>query len=180
MEFTDILDGFLSWAWARHHNVLSWYIRPLFILSLAYFSYKRSLSGIALTLVALTTSMFWFPAPEQADPRVEQFLAFEQEWLTGVWTAEKTVSALAVALTLGVLCLAFWRRSLLWALLVINAIAVSKMVWGIVDGADAGWAMLGPALAGLMICDAVVLYAIGRLRAGSRANRTVTQTQPRS
>ncbi len=44
---------------------------PLFILPLAYFSYKRSLSGIVLTPVALTISMFWFPALERVDPEVE-------------------------------------------------------------------------------------------------------------
>ncbi len=59
-----------SLAWERHHNVLSWYVRPLFILPLAHFSYRRSLSGIALTLVALWTSVFWFPAPARVDPRV--------------------------------------------------------------------------------------------------------------
>jgi hypothetical protein len=62
---TGTLDGFLSWTWERHHNVLSWYVRLLFLLPLAYFSYRRSLSGIVLTLVALATSMFWFPAPER-------------------------------------------------------------------------------------------------------------------
>ena len=40
---TGTLDEFLSWTWERRHNVLSWYVRPLFILPLAYFSYKRSL-----------------------------------------------------------------------------------------------------------------------------------------
>ena len=160
---TGTLDGFLSWAWERHHNVFSWYVRPLFILPLAYFSYRRSLSGIVLTLVALATSMFWFPAPEQVDPAVEEFLRFEKEWLTGEWTTEKTVSALAVPLILGVLCLAFWRRSLLWGLLIINAIAVTKLAWGVLDGGGTGWAMLGPALTGLVICDAAVLYAARRL-----------------
>lgn len=159
---TGNLDGFLSWAWERHHNVLSWYVRPLFILPLAYFAYKRSLSGIVLTLVVLATSMFWFPAPERADPRVEEFLAFEREWLTGAWTAEKAVSALAVPLVL--LCLAFWRRSLLWGLLVTSAIALTKMVWGVADGAGGGWILLGPALVRLVICDAVVLYAARRMR----------------
>ena len=24
----ELLSDFLAWAWARHHNVLSWYIRP--------------------------------------------------------------------------------------------------------------------------------------------------------
>jgi hypothetical protein len=167
LSASGTLDRFLSWAWERHHNVLSWYIRPLFLLPLAYFSYRRSLSGIALTLVALATSMFWFPAPERVDPRVKEFLAFEREWLTGEWTTEKIVSALAVPLIVGMLCLAFWKRSFTWGLIIINAIAVTKMVWGVIDGAGSGWVMLGPALAGLLICNAVVLYAISRLRARS-------------
>jgi len=179
LAFAGSLDGFLAWAWERHHNVLSWYVRPLFILPLAYFSYRRSLTGIALTLAAVATSMFWFPAPERVDPRVREFLSFEREWLTGAWTAEKTVSALAVPLILGVLCLAFWKRSLLWGLVVINAIAVTKVAWGVVDGGGSGWAMIGPALAGLVVCDAAVLYAIGRLRAGNRAKRPGGEPSPR-
>ena len=167
---TGAQDAFLSWAWERHHNVLSWYVRPLFLLPLAYFSYRRSLFGIALTLVALATSMFWFPAPERADPKVEEFLAFEKEWLTGGWTTGKVVLGLAVPLMLGALCLSFWRRSLLWGLVAINAISVSKMAWGVVDGTGAGWAMLGPALAGLLICDATVLYAARKASERRRTN----------
>ena len=72
------LYDFLAWAWDRHHNILSWYIRPLFLLPYVYFAYKRSLAGISLTLVALATSMFWFPKPEQPDPRVLEFLAREK------------------------------------------------------------------------------------------------------
>jgi hypothetical protein len=168
---TGTLDGFLSWAWERHHNKLSWYVRPLFLLPLAYFSYRRSLSGIVLTLVALATSMFWFPAPERVDPAVEEFLRFEKEWLTGEWTIEKTVSALAVPLILGALCLAFWRRSLLWGLIIINTIAVTKLVWGVVDGGGTGWAMLGPALTGLVICDVAVLYAARKMGRRSSSER---------
>ena len=165
------LDGFLSWAWERHHNVLSWYVRPLFLLPLAFFAYKRSLFGIVLTLVALATSMFWFPAPERVDPTVREFLRFEKEWLIGEWTIEKTVSALAVPLILGLLCLAFWRRSLLWGVIIINAIAVTKLVWGVVDGGGTGWVMLGPALTGLVICDAAVLYAARRMSSRSSSER---------
>ena len=71
----DIWD----WVWQRHHNELSWYVRPLFRLPLAWFAYRRSGWGIVLTLVALATSMFGFPAPEATDPRVAEFLTFEQE-----------------------------------------------------------------------------------------------------
>lgn len=35
----DALIDFLNWAWARHHNPLSWYIRPLFVLPFCYFAY---------------------------------------------------------------------------------------------------------------------------------------------
>ena len=127
---TGAPDGFFSWAWERHQNALSFYIRPLFILPLAYSTYKRSLFGILLMLAALSTRMFRFPAPGRTDPRVEGLLAFERGWLTGGWAMEKVVSTLAVAPVLGVLCLASWRRLSLWGLLVINAIAVGKMAWG--------------------------------------------------
>ena len=164
MELTELLGEFLSWAWARHHNILSWYIRPLFLLPLAYFSYRRSLSGIALTVVALATSMFWFPAPERVDPRVEEFLAFEREWLTGEWTLAKVLITSVVPLSLTAFCLAFWKRSLLWGLIIINAMALTKLLWGVVSGEGSGWVMLVPALAGLLVCNAVVLYAARRLR----------------
>jgi hypothetical protein len=71
------LDEFGAWAWERHHNVLSWYIRPLFFLPFCYFAYKRSLWGIVLTLLALATSMSWFPAPETTSPAVTEMLAAE-------------------------------------------------------------------------------------------------------
>jgi hypothetical protein len=29
------------------------------------------------------------------------------------------------------------------------------MAWGVIDGGGTGWAMLPPALAGLIVCDAV-------------------------
>ena len=75
---TEVAEEFVAWAWARHHNVLSWYVRPLFILPFCYFAYKRSLWGITLTVVALATSMFWFPAPGRVDPGAAEFLAVER------------------------------------------------------------------------------------------------------
>src|SRR4028118_1332318 len=70
VAFTGSTGEFVAWAWERHHNVLSWYIRVLFLLPFCYFAYKRSLFGMVLTLVALATSMFWVPAPERPDARV--------------------------------------------------------------------------------------------------------------
>jgi hypothetical protein len=152
----------LGWAWDRHANILSWYIRPLFLLPLAYFSYQRCISGIVLTLVALATSMAWFPAPRHVQPEVEKFLAFERVWLTSGWTPEKVLSWILAVAGLATLCLAFWWRSLTYGLVVITTLAVGKIAWGVVEGRGTGWAMLIPAMAGLLICNGGVLYAMRR------------------
>lgn len=162
---------FLEWAWQRHHNILSWYIRPLFLLPLAWFAWRRSGFGITLTLVALATSMFWFPAPATPDPRVEEFLAFEQEWLTGQWTPAKVALTLVVPVGLAAYCLAFWRRSVRWGLALLNLMAVGKLVWGVAAGSGTGWAMTVPLLSGLLLCDIVMLSVLRR-----RPRKTSTQS----
>ena len=66
----DVLIDFLDWAWARHANPLSWYIRPLFILPFCYFAYRRSLWGMALTIVAVTLQHVLVPcASHSRSPR---------------------------------------------------------------------------------------------------------------
>src|ERR671913_409943 len=99
MVATGSTGELVAWAWERHHNVLSWYIRPLFFLPFCYFAYRRSLSGMILTLLALATSMFWFPAPEHSNPMTLEFLAVEREYLTGDWTLWKLLLALVVPAT---------------------------------------------------------------------------------
>ena len=49
---------FLGWAWGRHHNELSWYVRALLTVPFCYFAYKRNVVGVVATLVAIVTSMF--------------------------------------------------------------------------------------------------------------------------
>lgn len=163
------MDVFWDWIWARHANVLSWYIRPLFLLPLAWFAYRRSGWGIAVTVVALVSSMAWFPAPAQPDPKVLEFLAFEQDWLVGDWTAGKVVMTLLVPLALTAYCAAFWRRSLVWGLVVLNVMAFAKLAWGVLAGSGSGWAMIAPASAGLVIGDAVIVAALIYRRRRRRA-----------
>src|SRR5215218_11439603 len=167
MAVTGTLDEFVAWAWERHHNVLSWYIRPLFFLPFCYFAYKRSLSGMILTLVALATSMFWFPAPGRLDPMTLEFLAVEREYLTGDWTLAKVLQALLVPISLA-LGLVFWKRSIVYGLVLINAMVLVKLVWSFYFGDESGGLTLLPsALAGLAVCDAVILYVVHRIRKGS-------------
>ena len=164
---TEATDEFAAWAWARHHNELSWYIRVLFVLPFCYFAYKRSLWGIVLTVVALSTSMFWFPAPERVDPRAAEFLAVEREYLTSGWSLWKVMLALLVPISFAALAVAFWKRSLVWGLVVINAMVLVKIVWSFYFGDESGGLTLLPsALAGLAVCDAVILYVARRMRKG--------------
>jgi hypothetical protein len=164
---TGTTGEFIAWAWERHHNELSWYIRPLFILPFCFFAYRRSLWGITLTLLALATSMFWFPAPGQADPRAAEFLAVEREYLTGDWTLWKVLLALLVPIGFSALAVAFWRRSLVWGLVVINAMVLTKLVWSFYFGDTSGGLTLLPsAVLGLAVCDGVIVYLLRRMRRG--------------
>ena len=169
---TGRADEFVAWAWARHHNVLTWYIRPLFILPFCYFAYRRSLWGIVLTLLALVTSMFWFPAPEHTSPAVNEMLASEREYLTANWTLWKVLIALLVPLTFAALGLAFWKRSLVYGLAVINAAVLFKIGWTFLFSTEAGaMSHLPAALLGLVVCDALILYVMRRMRARSSYER---------
>src|SRR5215208_4112727 len=162
---TGSTGEFIGWAWERHHNVLSWYIRPLFFLPFCYFAYKRSLSGMTLTLVALATSMFWFPAPEHSNPNTLEFLAVEREYLTGDWTLTKVLLALIVPISFAALGFVFWKRSIVYGLVLLNAIVLVKLVWSFYFGDESGGLTLLPsALAGLAVCDAVILYVVHRIR----------------
>ena len=165
---TGSTDEFVAWAWARHHNILSWYVRPLFILPFCFFAYRRSLLGIVLTLLALATSMFWFPAPEHTSPAVNEMLKAEEMYLTANWTLWKVLIALLVPLTFAALGLAFWRRSLLWGLAVVNAAILFKIAWTFLFSTEAGaLSHLPAAVLGLVVCDALILYVMRKIGAGS-------------
>lgn len=151
-------DTFFSWAYTRHHNVLSWYIRPLFIIPIVLFAFKKSLTGIFVSIFALFTSMFWFPAPETSSPQVMSFLAYEMEYLKGVWTAPKILMSLSVPIFFIALIVAAWKRNWKWLLGVVIAAAVLKLVWSVVFSGGAGMSILKPAIAGLVICIGSFYY----------------------
>jgi hypothetical protein len=160
----ELLNDFLSWVWERHHNELSWYVRPLFLLPFCYFAYRRSVWGIVVTLLLFPTSLFWFPAPENPSPRVEGYLAWERQFLLeGSVVARLVLLMLVVAFFLA-LASAFWRRSWLWGLAVINAGSLLKVVWSVAFGGAAGWASLVPSLFTLAVTDAVILLAVRWLK----------------
>ncbi|MGU3500060.1 hypothetical protein [Mycobacterium sp. C31M] len=89
-----------------------------------------------------------------------EFLAFEQDWLSGDWTAGKVVMTLLVPLALTAYCAAFWHRSLVWGLVVLNVMAFAKLAGGVLAGSGTCWAMIVPALGGLVIGDLVIVATL--------------------
>lgn len=151
-------DIFFNWAYARHHNVLSWYIRPLFIIPIILFAFKKSLTGIFVSIFALFTSMFWFPAPETSSPQVMTFLTYEMEYLKGVWTAPKIIMSLSVPIFFIALIIAAWEKNLKLLLGVVITAAVLKIVWSVVFSGEAGMSILKPAITGLIVCIGGIYY----------------------
>ena len=152
-------DSFFKWVFNRHHNQLSWYIRPLFLIPFCFFSYKRSFTGIGITILALFTSMFWFPAPEAASEKVNEFLAMEMSYLHGSWNLTRIIFTLTIPVTFFLLCYALWKRELKAGLFVVVLMAFIKIVWSIMEGGESGTSILVPAILGLVIC--LVLIYIG-------------------
>jgi len=159
MDLSELVNDLLSWIWARHHNELSWYVRPLFLMPFCYFAYRRSLLGILVTLMVFPTSLFWFPAPENPSSRVEGYLAWEHQFLTEGSVAARVALVLLVIGFFVALAAAFWKRSWLWGLAVLNAGALLKVIWSVAFGGAAGWASLAPSLFTLAVTDAAILLA---------------------
>jgi len=164
----DMLNDFLSWAWARHHNPLSWYVRPWFVLPFCYFAYRKNVWGMLLTIVAVVSSMFWFPAPEAAQPRAAAFLAAERAYVASEWTLSKIFVTALVPAWFTALALAFWGRSWAAGVFVINAGVALKVLWSFYFAGDSAWSIVAPVALGVAVCNGVLWYAYTKY--GRRTN----------
>ena len=151
-------DSFFEWVFKRHHNQLSWYIRPLFLVPFCFFAYKRSFTGIGITILALFTSMFWFPAPDATSDKVNEFLAMEMNYLHGSWDLTRVMFTLAIPVTFVFLGLAIWKRELKAGLFVVVFMAFIKIVWSLMEGGESGTSILIPAILGLIVCLLLIFF----------------------
>ena len=155
---------FFHWAFARHHNPLSWYIRPLFLIPFCLAAYRRSHAGIWATLLLLLSSMFWFPPPDYPNERIRQFLAMEQNFLLGGWNTAKVLASGMVALSLMLIAAAFWQRKPRLGLFCLAAAAAGKILWSICYGRAAGYAVILPAAFGLLLCAIVIGMVLHKIK----------------
>lgn len=158
-------ETFFDWAFERHRNTASWVARPLLVLPFCYFAWRRSLAGVMASVLAILSSMFWFPPPTEPNAEVTEFLAMERSLLSQGWTAQTVFGALAVIAYCVALAAAFWKRSWVLGLAVAAAGALLKMLWSVLFSPEAGHAVFPFALGGLAVLVVIVL-AIRRF--GSR------------
>lgn len=155
--------SFFDWVFERHHNQWSWYLRPIFLIPFCFFAYKKSWTGISITIFCLFTSMFWFNKPEVLSETVQTFLQFEKDWLYGAWDYKKILLIMTVPISFLALGLAFWKRSLLMGIGVVVLMATGKIVWSIQNAGEAGKSIIIPAILGLLACVVLIFYGFKRL-----------------
>ena len=149
-------NAFFEWAFARHHNTLSWYIRPLFIIPIVVGAFRKSYTIIFASIFCLFTSMFWFPKPVQTDESVAGFLNFEKTYLSSGWSVDKIFVLIAVVLFFVFLVYTTWNRRWKWLLWIIVVSAILKVIHSVIFSGKDGMSIVKPAVLGLIICVTVV------------------------
>ncbi|MCF8483388.1 MAG: hypothetical protein K9H25_23430 [Rhodospirillum sp.] len=167
--FTE--PAFFDWAFERHQNLLSWVVRPLLVLPLCYAAWRRSLTGIFATILAILTSMFWFPVPDSPAEEVSRFLAMERSFLTQGWTRQTVLGACAVLAYAVALVAAFWRRSWSIGFAVAAFGALLKGAWSLLISPEAGQAVL-PFASGGVIALGCAILVLSRRVSSDRRNKS--------
>lgn len=155
--------SFFEWAFTRHQNTLSWYIRPLFIIPIVVGAYKKSYSLIFFSIFCLFTSMFWFSKPAIVDVKVIEFLNFEKTYFTSGWSIEKAI-ILATILSFFVAIISLtWSRRWYGLLATVVIGAFLKIVHSLLFSGGSGISIVKPAVLGLILCI-LMIYFISKRR----------------
>jgi hypothetical protein len=156
------VDGLLEWAFQRHLNPLSWYIRPIFLIVLVFTAYKRSWKGVILTFSLMMSSMIWFPAPETIDPQMQSVLEYEKMLLSNPISAIFTLTLMMVFVAL--ILMAFWKHSLKLGLIILNVTLIGKVILSLLFTGENGWAPLGNTIFGLILVNSIGWFIMYRNR----------------
>ena len=149
---------FFTWAFQRHRNILSWYIRPLFIVPIIWSAYKKLFSGISISIFSLFTSMFWFPKPNATNPEIIKFLNFEANYLKSGWTIDKIALFFTVVTFFIFIIISTWTKNWKLLLVILIAAAFFKIFNSYLLTGKSAFSMLMPAVTGLIVCVMAVFF----------------------
>ncbi|MDN3241392.1 hypothetical protein [Glycomyces tritici] len=153
----ELVTEFFEWAWPRHLNPISWYIRPLFFIPIALFAWRRQGWWMSLSIVAMLSSFFWFPEPAEVDPAAQAILDMEAE-LFAQPSWQTVISLGTIPIFLGGLVWAFWRHSIGIGLWVVNVGVAYKAAWVWVNTDFAGFMHVVPIYAiALLVINALTI-----------------------
>ena len=140
--------SFFEWAFTRHQNTLSWYIRPLFIIPIVMGAYKKS--------------MFWFPKPEIVDVKVIEFLNFEKTYFTSGWSIEKVIILATILAFFTAIISLTWSRRWYGLLATVVIGAFLKVAHSLLFSGGSGISIVKPAVLGLILCILVIYFIFKR------------------
>ena len=152
MEF---LTEFSDWAWARHHNEWSWFIRPFIVLAFCTAAWFRRRNLVVAIGFFFPISAVVFPAPAVPKPYVIAFLNSERQLLEGLSLFSWFIFVSAVVLFLWLLAAAFWKRSFWLGILLANAATAIKLMFSLFVWPDTGQAAIFPSLLTMVIVNAL-------------------------
>ena len=153
----ELLSDFADWAWARHHNALSWYIRPLIIIAFAMAAWnKKLLLTIGLGLF-FPISAIVFPAPEHPKPFITNFLAEERAWIEALSLWNGIAFVCLVVAFLWLLAASLWKRSFWLGILVANLGGAAKLVFSLFSWGEPGMTVIIPTLFTALVINGAAL-----------------------
>lgn len=135
-------ESFFLWAFERHQNTLSWLVRPLLLLPFCYFAYKKNSNGILFTILAIFTSMFWFPVPDIIDTKVMEFLEMEKQYLSNILSVKNILWFMWIILYFYFLAKAFWYKSIKLWVWIVGVWMILKIYWSLLNSPDWGAAII--------------------------------------
>lgn len=142
---------FQAWAFKCHQNQLSWHTPILFYSFQFYFFLSATNTWLFVSILALFTSMIWFPVPRTTLLLVKEFLTYEREFLQAGLTGENLFFAFLVLSFFILLIRATWLHSWKMVGLILVVTAFLKIIWS-VDSGQAGLTIIQLALIGLVVC----------------------------
>ncbi len=143
-------ENIAAWVWDRHQNQFSWYSRPLFVIPACYYAYRQKLWLVIGFMALLFCSLFWFAAPQSVPEHVSGYLEWEKQlFFSNESKSPIIILLVAVTVFLTGLFWAFWHRSFLLGLILINAGTLMKIVFSLTLGDEFGTAAVIPSLSSL-------------------------------
>lgn len=140
------LELIADWAWARHHNEWSWYIRPLIIIGFCMAAWFRKPVIIFMLAIFFPISAVIFPAPQNPKSYVVEFLQAERNMLEALSPLEMVGFGVLVVVFLFLLATALWQRSFWLGVLIANLGGAIKLIFGYFVWGEVGAIALWPTI----------------------------------